>query len=1096
MEKGERRHSWLEDLRGAEHPAQTVLLGKMSIVRPLVPILLIFLSIPARAATYYVSHQGNDASNGTSPAQAWRSIVRLQQHMNQLQPGDQVLFERGGTYPGLLSIYRSGTAAQPIVFGAYGSGEKPIISGAVPVTGWTRHQGDIWRASFTGNAKYLFVGNQPMTLARHPNTGWLRNVQGSTTSINAGSALGQANGHWTGATVVVRSTNWSYENAVVTGFSNGTLTFQPILVNLSNEDWGFFLQNKLNMLDAPGEWYHDQGTGHVYLWAPGNADPNTLSIQASIHDRGFAPGWQQQHIRIQDLCFQGQTASAVSTETSHHVTVTGCTFRHVLHAISSTGTNHRYTDNEIHDTYGTAIRIFGESNTMVAGNTLTDIAVRPGMGEPWWGYIGIRVTGQGNEVRDNRLNNVGYIGILAEGRALVERNVIEHATSILNDGAGIAFDHCDGLVIRENIVLDMDCDLTSVATKHISYYKIGFGIYFGNTSIRNTLVERNTVARCDGAGVHVDHTKVSQGNVIRDNVLFDNGIQLSLSDMSNTTGPGAAPPYHVPEYDDVYTGNVLYSVRPGQLIMRHYNVYSANPVRFGTFTDNRYFSPYDEVGIFIFNTFSGKKEHFTLEQWQDSRGTDHGTRRSPLRMSRYRVDQVLTPNMVPNGTFDNGIQGWTGWPTETSLTRSDSLLDNGALRLHFLNTNGYHEHFLNPDQWGTLQEGEMYRFSFSIQSDLRGQLRARVRGQAQWNGPYSMWEQVVPFDSERRDLEFFIRSDRSEPGRVQFVNYFGNDRRYWLDNVKLERVMVTPLDPYDDHKLFVNDSYTARNFPLPDGCWSDVDGVFHSGSIELAPFRSRVLYRVPPGNGCGVPTSGSVDLRLFLGGALDVSTGLMRSTLAENGLLPTSEPYTALGFAPDDPGAIVAPELLEATGAEALVDWVLLELRGNDTGFPLIERRVALLRADGQVISNTGSFQVPFQNDVEGTHLVVRHRNHLPVMTAAALLSNGQRVDLRTPGVALYGQEPAWSIGAQRALWPGDVNGDGRVRYSGAGNDRDPVLVAIGSEIPSLVEQGYLMEDVNLDGLVKYTGARNDRDIILSTIGGVMPTAVRVAQVP
>ena len=1057
--------------------------------------LLGFLPLFASAATYYISHNGNDSNSGTTPAQAWRSLARAQQQMYQLQPGDRMLFERGGTYPGLLSLNRSGTAAQPMVFGAYGSGAQPIISGAEPVTGWTQHQGNIWRAPFTGNPKHLLVDNVPMTIARFPNTGWLRNVQGSTTSISSPASLNQPNGHWNGATVVVRTTNWSYENSTISNFSNGTLTFAPILVNLAGDDWGFFIQNKLSALDMAGEWYHDAATGHIYLWAPNNAAPNTLNVGAAVHERGFAPGWQNQYIRIEDLCFQGQTASGVSTETSHYVTVTGCTFRYLYHAISSTGTNNVYTNNTIHDTYATAVRIFSEVNTVVENNTLTDVGVRPGMGENWWGYMGIRINGEGTVVRNNRLNHVGYIGIIAEGNTLVERNVVEHATAILNDGAGIAFDHCDGLTIRDNIVLDMDCDLTSVATNHHAYYKIGFGIYFGNTSIRNTTVERNTVARCDGAGIHVDHTQVSQGNIIRNNVLFDNGIQLSLSDMSNTTGPGAAPPYHVPQYDDVYSGNVLYSVRPEQLLMRHFNVYSADPVEFGTFSNNRYFAPYNEVGIFIFNTFSGKQEYFTMEQWQESRVTDQGTTRSPLRMSKYRVDAVSTPNMITNAAFDTNVSGWEGWPTEATILRNDSLLDNGALRLHFLNNNTYDVHFLHPTAMVALQDNEMYRYSFSIQSDIRGQVQAAVRGQSQLGGPYNMWEQRVPFDSERRDLEYFVRSDRTEPGRAQFVTDH-TENRYWLDNVKFERVQVTELDPYESHKLFFNDQASTASFALPEGCWSDVDGVVYSGSIDIPSFGSKILYQVPPGNGCGSPTNGSVGVRFFLNGAWNTTSGLMNTDLKELGLLPASEPYTAMGYDLGNPGATIAPSLLTATGTMALVDWVIIELRSNDAGFPLVERRAALLRANGEVVSNTGMQQVAFSNSVQGKHLVVRHRNHLPIMTASPVLDNGLSLDLTTPGVALYGQQAAKTVGSVRSLWPGDVNGDDIIRYTGLDNDRDMVLSTIGGEVPTMTQIGYFGEDVNLDGVVRYTGQANDRDIILNAIGGVVPTSVRVAQVP
>jgi hypothetical protein len=81
-------------------------------------------------------------------------------------------------------------------------------------------------------------------------------------------------------------------------------------------------------------------------------------------------------------------------------------------------------------------------------------------------------------------------------------------------------------------------------------------------------------------------------------------------------------------------------------------------------------------------------------------------------------------------------------------------------------------------------------------------------------------------------------------------------------------------------------------------------------------------------------------------------------------------------------------------------------------------------------------------------------------------------------------------------LWPGDVNGDGTVKYTGPSNDRDPVLSAVGGQVATEVLTGYHGADVNLDGQVKYTGAANDRDIILGTVGGTVPTATQEGQVP
>ncbi len=76
------------------------------------------------------------------------------------------------------------------------------------------------------------------------------------------------------------------------------------------------------------------------------------------------------------------------------------------------------------------------------------------------------------------------------------------------------------------------------------------------------------------------------------------------------------------------------------------------------------------------------------------------------------------------------------------------------------------------------------------------------------------------------------------------------------------------------------------------------------------------------------------------------------------------------------------------------------------------------------------------------------------------------------------------------------MNADGSIRYTGAFNDRDPILLSIGGIVPTNTINGYLLEDVNMDGTVKYTGVSNDRDIILFNIGGVVPTNVRTAQMP
>jgi hypothetical protein len=83
-----------------------------------------------------------------------------------------------------------------------------------------------------------------------------------------------------------------------------------------------------------------------------------------------------------------------------------------------------------------------------------------------------------------------------------------------------------------------------------------------------------------------------------------------------------------------------------------------------------------------------------------------------------------------------------------------------------------------------------------------------------------------------------------------------------------------------------------------------------------------------------------------------------------------------------------------------------------------------------------------------------------------------------------------------QVLWAGDATRDNSVRYTGSGNDRDPILVKVGSTTPNNAVTGYYLEDVNLDGLVKYTGSSNDRDPILVNVGSTTPNNVRLQQLP
>jgi len=101
----------------------------------------------AGGTTYYVdSISGRDGKSGISVEDAWQTVSRVNGHA--FAPGDRILFRRGGEWRETLEVTRGGTASEPLVFGAYGSGERPIINGAERVENWTAFlpRRNVWRS--------------------------------------------------------------------------------------------------------------------------------------------------------------------------------------------------------------------------------------------------------------------------------------------------------------------------------------------------------------------------------------------------------------------------------------------------------------------------------------------------------------------------------------------------------------------------------------------------------------------------------------------------------------------------------------------------------------------------------------------------------------------------------------------------------------------------------------------------------------------------------------------------------------------------------------------------------------------------------------
>jgi hypothetical protein len=281
-------------------------------------------------------------------------------------------------------------------------------------------------------------------------------------------------------------------------------------------------------------------------------------------------------------------------------------------------------------------------------------------------------------------------------------------------------------------------------------------------------------------------------------------------------------------------------------------------------------------------------------------------------------------------------------------------------------------------------------------------------------------------------------------------------------------------------------------------------------AIDLGAYEGQtVLLRFVAINGYGnrmfldnvaIESNGvRLALKLMLEGPYDAGADRMRDDLRAAGSIPMDEPYSSLGYEQvGGGGEAQVAGLMEITGDDAPVDWVLVELRDAQDPEVVVATRNALLQRDGDVVMTNGTEQLVFAAPPGDHFVAVRHRNHLGCMTAGpiALSTEAVLLDLTQPAVPTFGTDARILNNGRMLLRAGNVLNTGAIKYTGSENDRDAVLNAIGGAVPTATTNGYLKEDVNMDGLVKYTGAENDRDRILQSVGGSVPTSTRIEQLP
>ena len=229
------------------------------------------------------------------------------------------------------------------------------------------------------------------------------------------------------------------------------------------------------------------------------------------------------------------------------------------------------------------------------------------------------------------------------------------------------------------------------------------------------------------------------------------------------------------------------------------------------------------------------------------------------------------------------------------------------------------------------------------------------------------------------------------------------------------------------------------------------------------------------------------------GAAIQPNSGeesLMRDDLRIAGLIPTSTPY--------GDGATCAASVFNATGNDAIVDWIWVELRDANTNTLIVHSQSALLQRDGDVVSVDGSSALSFNTTADDYYIAIQHRNHLGIMTANTISLSTTPTSINFADAnnqITFGTDAQTIHGMQSGIvgmWSGDSNENGSLNYLGALSEvptlesqvfNDPANSFFGGPpVGTYGSLGYNVTDVNMDGVTYYIGALSDALFIRDNI--------------
>ncbi|MBP7507716.1 MAG: right-handed parallel beta-helix repeat-containing protein [Prolixibacteraceae bacterium] len=572
------------------------------------------------ATDYYVQNGGNDQALGTSEDKAWATLGKVNSVFASLKPGDKILFRRGDTFYGSLIITKSGMAGSPITIGAYGTGEKPEITGFITINSWTSEGNGIYSTTVSSEdqTNMVLIDGVQYGMGRWPDNEYNIFESASSNVSITDNELTETN-DWTGAEVVIRKNDWSLDRCNISDHTGNKIIYTSLgTTQIATPNHGYFIQDDLRTLNEFGEWYHDLSSGKLYVHF-GTSSPSGKTIKvATLNSVIYLKGYH--YITIDDIHVTGSIKNLLSCQinVNNYLTIKNSRIDFAgEYGIHLVGNNVFIQNNIIADCNQSAIRTVGKNENIIS-NVIRNVGIIPGQAFVGTQTSGILLTDDNCIVRYNTIENISYCGIGLSSVikiVTIQNNFINNVLMTLNDGGGIYITSAGiSRIIDGNIILNAKGNIAG--TPHKGIY-IARGIYL-DVGSTNTTITNNTVANCNEAGFMIHR---AQQNKMENNISYNNKYALLLQNAS------------VGNIRNIeLMNNIFFAKAPSQILIRFTSGID-DLLLFGTSDKNYFARPANDDKVFYTNSPSSGSNYRNLEGWQDFTGQDLNSMKSPVALT-------------------------------------------------------------------------------------------------------------------------------------------------------------------------------------------------------------------------------------------------------------------------------------------------------------------------------------------------------------------------------------------------------------------------------------------------------------------------------